>query len=66
MKVKIKEFAVGMKVGSKGVGFGVADTKGKHVGDCYITMTGIEWCKGKTPQGNGKKWKWQKFIKRMK
>ena len=66
MKVKIKQFAVGLKVGSKGIGFGIANTAGKHVGDCYVTMTHIEWCKGKTPQGRGKKVKWAKFIKRMK
>jgi hypothetical protein len=66
MKVKIKEFAIGMVVGSKGVGFGVADIKGKHVGDCYVTMTGIEWCKGKTVQGNGVKIDWATFISKMK
>jgi hypothetical protein len=64
MKVAIKEFAIGMKVGSKGVGFGVAD--GKHKGDFYVTMTGVEWCEGKTQQGNGVKWTWAKVIEKMK
>jgi hypothetical protein len=62
MQVKIKEFKVEMEVKSGGIGFEVRDTKGKFLGDCYVTMTGIEWCKGKIPQGNGRKTKWEDFI----
>jgi len=62
MKVKIKTLAVDMDVKSKGVEFQVHDNQGKFLGDCYVTMTGIEWCPGKTTQGNGKKVVWEKFI----
>ncbi len=44
MKVKIKTFAVDMEVKSKGVEFQVHDNKGEFLGDCYVTMTGVEWC----------------------
>lgn len=63
MQVSIKEFAIGMEVKSKGVGFEVRDTAGKFLGDCYVTMTGVEWCRGKTPQGRGVKIDWATFIK---
>jgi hypothetical protein len=66
MQVKIKKFAVDLEVKSKGVEFQVHDNKGNFLGDCYVTMTGLEWCSGKTTQGNGKKIKWEDFIAKMK
>ena len=65
MKVKIKKFAVELDVKSKGIEFQVHDNSGKFLGDCYVTMTGIEWCSGKTTQGKGKKVMWEKFIADM-
>ena len=41
----------------------VRDTAGKFLGDCYVTMTGVQWCRGKTPQGRGVKIDWATFIK---
>ncbi len=65
MQVSIKDLAVNMDVGSKGIEFGVHDTKGKHQGDFYVTMTGIEWCAGKVPKGSGVKWDWAKVMASM-
>lgn len=62
MKIGIKEFAVDMEVKTKGIELEVRNTSGKFLGDCYVTKTGLEWCRGKTKQGRGKKIKWEKFI----
>lgn len=63
MKVKIKSFDVDMDVKSKGVEFQVHDTDGTFRGDCYVTMTGITWCQGKTTRANGIHIPWEKFMK---
>ena len=65
MDVRIKQFSVEMEVKTKGIEFEVRENGGKFLGDCYLTKTGIEWCGGKTPQGNGKKIDWTKFIELM-
>ena len=65
MKVSIKSFDVEMNVKSKGIEFEVRDPKGKRLGDCYLTMTGLVWCKGKTAKENGKRISWQDFIATM-
>lgn len=30
-----------------------------QLGDCYVTMTGLTWCKGKTTKKNGVKLSWK-------
>ncbi len=65
MKVSIKSFDVEMDVKSKGIEFEVLDPKGKLLGDCYLTMTGLVWCRGKKAKENGKKISWQDFIATM-
>ncbi|PPQ41774.1 hypothetical protein [Rhodopseudomonas palustris] len=65
MEVRIKDFKVEMEVKNKGIEFEVRDNSGKHLGDCYLTKTGLEWCNGRTTQGNGKKLPWDKFIAQM-
>ena len=65
MKVSIKSFDVEMDVKSKGIEFEVRDPKGKLLGDCYLTMTGLVWCRGKTAKENGKKISWPYFIATM-
>jgi hypothetical protein len=62
MDVAIKDFAVTMNPGSKGITLDVYDTKGKHLGDLRIGKATIEWCKGKTQQGNGVKVRWDSLI----
>ena len=65
MKVSIKSFDVNMDVKSKGIEFEVRDPKGNLLGDCYLTMTGLIWCRGKTAKKNGKRISWKKFIAQM-
>ena len=67
MKVQIKEFDVGMEVKSKGIEFEVREPDGSmQIGDCYLTMTGLVWCKGKTNKKNGTKVTWKDFMEIMK
>ena len=65
MQVAIKSFDVKMDVKSKGIEFEVRDTGGRLLGDCYLTMTGLIWCQGRTNKENGKKVSWKKFIEWM-
>lgn len=65
MQVSIKSFDVKMDVKSNGIEFEVRDTQGHHLGDCYLTMTGLIWCKGRANKANGKKISWPEFIKLM-
>ncbi len=63
MQVLIKSFNVNMDVKSSGVEFEVRSPDGKQqLGDCYLTMAGLIWCKGKTEKKNGVKIKWDDFT----
>lgn len=65
MKVEIKDIGVAMEIKSKGMELSVRDTKGKHLGDLRVSKSKIEWCKGRTTAGKGKKMSWDKFIEFM-
>jgi len=67
MKVKIKSFDVDMDVKAKGIEFEVRKpgSSGDQLGDCYLTMTGLTWCKGKVGKANGVKIRWDEFIEIM-
>lgn len=67
MRVNIKKFNVQMSVKNKGIEFEVYEPgeEGKFLGDCIITRTSLIWCEGKTTRKNGKKIKWNDFIKMM-
>ena len=65
MKVKIKRFGVDMEVKNTGIEFGVADNNGEHQGDCYLTRTGLIWCKGRTTKARGIHVSWDDFIRWM-
>ena len=59
MKVWVKSFDVDMQIKQKGIELEVRNTDGgTQLGDCYATMTGLIWCKGKIKKGNGVKVKW--------
>lgn len=62
MDVSIKDFAVTMKLGNKGIEFDVYDTNGKHLGDLRIGKAKIEWCKGRTQVGHGVTVNWTELI----
>lgn len=60
MDIRIKKFDVRMSVKSKGIEFEVRSPDGEqHLGDCYLTMTGVIWCQGKTTKENGVKINWE-------
>ena len=53
MKVKIKKFDVEMEVKNNGIEFQVHANNGDFLGDCYVTKTGLIWCRGRTTKANG-------------
>jgi hypothetical protein len=66
MNVKIKSFDVSMDVKKKGIELEVRTPNGgSQLGDCYVTMTGLVWCPGKTNKKNGVEIKWPELIDLM-
>ena len=65
MKVNIKNFDVEMDIRTKGVEFGVYANDGIFQGDCILSKTGLEWCKGRQRRGNGAKVSWDEFMSWM-
>ena len=65
MKIMVKEFAVEMEVKNKGIEFGMHDNRNNFLGDCYVNKVGLEWCKGKIPQGKGSRISWERFADLM-
>ena len=59
-KVSIKNLAVDMDIKNKGVELDVYDGD-THLGDLYVTKTGLVWCKGKTTKARGVKISWEEF-----
>jgi len=48
-----------MQVKQRGIELEVRSKDGKdQLGDCYVTMTGVVWCKGKIKKENGIKINW--------
>ena len=67
MQIKIKSFDVNMDVKANGIEFEVRKPDGSsQVGDCYLTMTGLTWCRGKTSKKKGLKISWTDFQEIMK
>ena len=67
MQVKIKSFDVDMDVKSKGIEFEVRKPdRSAQIGDCYLTMTGLIWCKGRTSKAKGLSISWPDFQEVMK
>ena len=66
MKIGIKTFNVNMNVKSTGIEFEIRSPDGnQQLGDCYLTMTGLVWRKGKTKKKNGVMISWSDFIEVM-
>ena len=65
MKVEIKKFDVKMEVKTNGIELDISGSKGKHIGDLFVTKRGVVWCKGKTSRNRGCKIKWTKLIQAM-
>jgi hypothetical protein len=62
MKVSIKHFEVDVELGNNGITFDVRDSSGAFLGDLRIGKGTVEWCKGKTQKGNGKRVSWEALI----
>ena len=63
MKVTIKSFDVAMEVKQSGVELQINSPDGStHHGDCYVTMSGLVWCKGRTKKTNGVKITWDDIM----
>lgn len=60
--MKVKATGIEADLGYNGIILYVADNGGKHVGKLRIGQATVEWCKGKTSIGNGKKVTMQNFV----
>lgn len=57
MKVYVKDLAVNMELGTKGITFDVYSPDGEtRLGDIRIGKAKIEWCKGKSHSGPTVSW----------
>lgn len=66
MQVHIKKFDVNMDVKASGIEFEVRKPDGSgQIGDCYLTMTGLIWCKGRKDKKNGINLSWADFMEIM-
>lgn len=60
MRVKIKTFDVAMDVKNNGIELEVRKPDDSaQIGDCYLTKTGLTWCKGRTTKANGIQVSWE-------
>jgi len=67
MKVLIKKFQIDMEVKSSGIEFEIrTPDNSEQIGDCYVTMTGLIWCKGKKGKANGIKISWEELTEILK
>jgi hypothetical protein len=61
--VRIKKLDINMQVKQKGIEFEVRTPDGtSQLGDCYVTMTSIVWCKGRTTKPKGIKITWEELA----
>jgi hypothetical protein len=59
VKVRVKQFTVDMEIKTSGIELEVRKPDGSaQIGDCYVTKTGITWCKGKITKANGVQVSW--------
>jgi hypothetical protein len=67
MEVRIKKFDVNMLVKQNGIELEVRTPDGtSQVGDCYVTMTSLIWCKGRTTKSHGVKLTWYELGEILK
>lgn len=60
MQVRLTD--VEAQLGNKGIVLYIADNDGKHRGKLRVGQATVEWCKGRTRMGNGKKIPMNRFI----
>jgi hypothetical protein len=63
VQVRIKKLDINMMVKQNGIEFEVRTPDGaSQLGDCYLTMTGLVWCKGRTTKPKGVKISWDELA----
>lgn len=62
MKIGIKKFDVEMELKTKGIELEVRDNNEEFLGDLRIGKATIEWCQGRTRQGNGVQKSWDELL----
>ena len=62
MKVSLDDLDVTMELGNNGVLLSVYDNDGAYRGKLRVGKGTLEWCKGKTRIGNGRKVNWNDLI----
>jgi hypothetical protein len=63
MKVTVTN--IESQLGNNGITLYVADNSGNHKGKLRIGQATVEWCKGRTRIGNGKKIPLQTFLEHL-
>ena len=63
MKVNVKDLSAVIELKQNGMELEVREPNGgPQLGDCYVTMTGLTWCRGKTTKKNGVKLSWKELA----
>lgn len=63
MNVIVKDFYVSMELKANGMELGVYTPDNQtQLGDCFVAMKGLTWCKGKTTRAKGILMPWETFI----
>ena len=63
MKVMIKTLYAEIELKKNGMELQVRSLDDDaQLGDCYVTMVGLVWCKGKITKKNGIQVPWQEFM----
>ena len=62
MKINIDDMDVAMELGNNGIRLSVYDNDGNYRGKLRLGRGTVEWCKGKTRIGNGRKVNWEDLI----
>ena len=55
LKVQVDTSWINTQLGNQGLLLYVANNRGQHQGTLRVGKATVEWCKGKTRMGNGKK-----------
>ena len=63
MKVKVKRQSAEVELKANGMELEIRTPDGiTQKGDCYVTMTGLTWCKGRTTKKNGVRLSWDELA----
>jgi hypothetical protein len=60
--LKVTVTNIESQLGNNGITLFIADNQGVHQGKLRIGQATVEWCRGRTRMGNGKRINMQTFI----